>query len=49
MPSAAHRFFSFDEYVRLEEDNRTKHEFLDGLVWAMAGGTPERPSTPPSA
>lgn len=33
--------FSFDEYVALEEDAAVKHEFLDGRVWAMAGGTPE--------
>jgi hypothetical protein len=30
--------------VLLEEDSRTKHEFLDGQVWAMAG---DRPNTPP--
>ena len=41
MSRAAHRLFTFDEYVRLEEDSRTKHEFLDGQVWAMAGGSPE--------
>lgn len=33
---------TFSEYLRLERENpQTKHEFLDGLVWAMAGGTPE--------
>lgn len=41
MPRAAHRVFTFGEYVLLEQDSRTKHEFLDGHVWAMAGGTPE--------
>ena len=41
MSRAAHRLFTFDEYVLLEEDSRTKHEFLDGQVWAMAGGSPE--------
>jgi Uma2 family endonuclease len=33
--------YSFDEYVRLEELSPIKHEFLDGHVWAMAGGSPE--------
>jgi len=33
--------FSFDEYLVLEEISEVKHEFLDGEVWAMAGGSPE--------
>ena len=33
--------FSFDEYLVLEEIAEVKHEFLDGEVWAMAGGSPE--------
>jgi Uma2 family endonuclease len=32
--------FSFVEYLTLEEIAGVKHEFLDGHVWAMAGGTP---------
>jgi Uma2 family endonuclease len=40
MVRAARRFFTFSEYVLLEGDSGTKHEFLDGQVWAMAGGTP---------
>jgi Uma2 family endonuclease len=36
----AHHRFTFDEYVRLEEDSDIKHEFLEGRVWAMSGGTP---------
>jgi hypothetical protein len=36
----ARQRFSFDEYLRLEEDANVKHEFLDGEVWAMAGGSP---------
>ncbi len=35
-----HRY-SFDVYVELEESSTTKHEFLDGEIVAMAGGTPE--------
>jgi Uma2 family endonuclease len=37
----ARQVYSFDEYVELDADSRVKHEFLDGLVWAMAGGSPE--------
>lgn len=37
----ARQRFSFDEYLLLEEIAEVKHEFLDGGVWAMAGGSPE--------
>ncbi|MCA9553825.1 MAG: Uma2 family endonuclease [Myxococcales bacterium] len=37
----AHHSFTFPEYLRVEEESGLKHEFLDGRVWAMAGGTPE--------
>jgi Uma2 family endonuclease len=33
--------FTFADYVRLEETSRVKHEYLEGQVWAMAGGTPD--------
>jgi Uma2 family endonuclease len=33
--------FTFEGYVDLEETSPVKHEFLDGQVWAMAGGSPE--------
>jgi Uma2 family endonuclease len=39
--SAAHSRHTIADYVRLEEHANVKHEFLDGTVWAMAGGTPE--------
>jgi Uma2 family endonuclease len=41
MGQPARQRFTFGEYVILEELARVKHEFLDGQVWAMAGGTPE--------
>jgi len=41
MASPAHHRFTFDEYVRVEEDSRIKHEFFAGQVFAMSGGTPE--------
>lgn len=35
-----HRY-SYRDYVELEEDSTIRHEFLDGEIVAMAGGTPE--------
>jgi len=35
-----HHIFTFEDYLRVEEDSGLKHEFLDGRVWAMSGGTP---------
>lgn len=33
--------YTVQEYVRLEQYANVKHEYLDGQVGAMAGGTPE--------
>ena len=33
--------FTFADYLVLEESSTVKHEFLEGHVWAMAGGTPD--------
>jgi Uma2 family endonuclease len=41
MTAASRPVYRIDEYVRLEEHANVKHEFLDGLIWARAGGTPE--------
>ena len=38
---ALHLGYSFAEYVRYERDAREKHEFVRGLILAMAGGTIE--------
>jgi Uma2 family endonuclease len=38
---ARHREYTIEEYVQLEDYSNTKHEFLDGQIYAMAGGTPE--------
>jgi len=32
---------TFAEYVALEKMSTVRHEYLDGAVWAMAGGSPE--------
>jgi Uma2 family endonuclease len=39
-PIRLHRY-SFEEYLAVEEVARVRHEFLDGEIYAMAGGTPE--------
>ncbi len=41
MTAPARQRFDFESYVLLEADSSAKHEFLDGEVWAMAGGSPE--------
>jgi Uma2 family endonuclease len=35
-----HRY-SFEDYLGVEEISRVRHEYLDGEIVAMAGGTPE--------
>lgn len=32
---------TYPEYLALEEESETKHEWIDGRVYDMAGGTPE--------
>jgi Uma2 family endonuclease len=39
--AAHHARYSIDDYVKLEEYSNVKHEYLDGHILAMAGGTPE--------
>jgi Uma2 family endonuclease len=33
--------FSFREYLGVDRESPVKHEFLDGMILAMAGGTPD--------
>lgn len=40
MSEAARRRFTFADYVRLEAFSNVRHEFVDGAIYAMAGGTP---------
>lgn len=41
-PLSAHSVrYSYAEYVAFENSSNTKHEFLDGQIYGMAGGTPE--------
>jgi Uma2 family endonuclease len=37
--AASQRRFTIAEYLALEEDSLTKHEFYQGEIFAMAGGT----------
>lgn len=40
MTETARQRFDFADYLLLEERAEVKHEFLEGHVWAMAGGSP---------
>jgi Uma2 family endonuclease len=37
----AHRKYSIREFLQLEGYSNVRHEYLDGQIYAMAGGTPE--------
>jgi Uma2 family endonuclease len=39
-PAPRHRY-TFDDYLELEDVAQVRHEFFDGEIYAMAGGTPE--------
>ena len=42
MTQPAHAVWhSLDEYAALEAHSNVRHEYLDGRIYAMAGGTPE--------
>jgi Uma2 family endonuclease len=37
----ARQRFTFAEYLGVEAESSVKHEFLDGVIYAMAGGSPD--------
>ena len=39
--SARHVHYTYAEYLVLEETSLVKHEYLDGEIYAMAGGSPD--------
>jgi Uma2 family endonuclease len=41
MTAAPRLRFSFAEYLLVDEASEARHEYLDGLILGMAGGTPE--------
>ncbi|HWU89962.1 MAG TPA: Uma2 family endonuclease [Kofleriaceae bacterium] len=45
MSSSARRLhYTYREYLALEEESAVRHEYLDGEIYAMAGGTPDHAS-----
>jgi Uma2 family endonuclease len=38
---APSRHYTLEDYLSVEEMSAVRHEFLDGEIFAMAGGTPE--------
>jgi Uma2 family endonuclease len=36
-----HHIFTYEEYLARERETGLEHEFLDGQIFAMSGGTPE--------
>ena len=38
MAATTRHLFTFRDYLDLEEVSTVRHEFLEGWVWAMAGG-----------
>jgi Uma2 family endonuclease len=41
MAHAKHHTYLYSDYLTLEQHSLVRHEFLDGEIYAMAGGTPE--------
>lgn len=39
--SASRRHYTLEDYLGVEEMSSVRHEFLNGQIFAMAGGTPE--------
>jgi Uma2 family endonuclease len=39
MATAGHARYTYAQYVAVEEHSDIKHEFLDGAIYAMAGGS----------
>jgi Uma2 family endonuclease len=48
LPPRLHRY-TFRDYLDLEETSSVRHEFLEGEIYAMAGGTPEHAALTMSA
>ncbi len=41
MSTARHLHYTYADYLRVEAESPIKHEFSEGEIYAMAGGTPE--------
>ena len=42
MTAATKLRFSFEDYLLVDDASEARHEYLDGVILGMAGGTPER-------
>ena len=47
--SASRRHYTLEDYLGVEEMSGVRHEFVDGQIFAMAGGTPEHAALSASA
>jgi Uma2 family endonuclease len=47
--SASHGRYTLEDYLGVEEMSSVRHEFADGQIFAMAGGTPEHAALSASA
>ena len=47
--SASSRHYTLEDYLGVEEMSGVRHEFVDGQIFAMAGGTPEHAALSASA
>jgi Uma2 family endonuclease len=41
MSASSRRHYTLEDYLGVEEMSPVRHEFVDGQIYAMAGGTPE--------
>src|SRR5690348_8325952 len=41
MAASSRRHYTLEDYLGVEEMSAVKHEYVDGEIFAMAGGTPE--------
>jgi Uma2 family endonuclease len=41
MGASSRRKYRLKDYLSVEEESAVRHEYLDGEIFAMAGGTPE--------
>ena len=49
MTAASPHRVSYEEYLRLEEASETKHEWCDGIIYAVAGGSLEQLDSAPES
>lgn len=40
-PTSRRMHYTYAEYLALEDESPIRHEYIDGEIYAMAGGTPD--------